>query len=897
VDQNPGTVPDQTPEALPASINLEEGENWIHVRTVDAAGNWTATYHYGPWLLDTTAPAAPTLNPATTPTNLAAQNLTGGKEAFTALYINGVLASALDSAAVWSYDAALSEGENGYTVTVRDAAGNESPGAFVSILLDTVAPLDPTVATANPGTITPTNLSTVDLTWNLGSDVDLTWNLGSDPDGSGVAGYSWIVDQNPGTVPDQTPEALPASINLEEGENWIHVRTVDAAGNWTATYHYGPWLLDTTTPRFETDPPTGEALYAMATRPWTFEVVAATGTGSHSGLTYGLINPPEGAVMETLTDGMGNTTGLLTLVPPVAGNYGITITVTDGTNSASMPTFTVIAADNLTITPESAALLRVLSAVGAEEDQEDFTIEGGTLFISGSYYQLEVILNGEVLRTVQVFESGASPGLYLHTLTTTGLADGDYFLKVTDGRGFTASTRVISVRTIVVADPAFSNIPDGDTGGTLTVGAEHGGYSGTTIEAPPGSVPDGTTISFAEVTAGGPFLDDSEQRGLVFHLTSSNPLTGPVTVTIPYEGLLAEGDDPHDLVMVHFNERTGRWEWIRDFTVDTTARTITFTTSSFSLFSLAVPETMTYAATGGSTVNAYRMMAFAGQALEANLRTALEAVLGVYDDSMWRLFAYDTATGQYVEATNANLGRFDDDFAQGQGFAYWLIARNNTTLSEAALSAANTAGSTFYSVLYPGWNLISHPWKCAAGLVSHRIEISVDGETWTGVTDPENVITDQSFWKFKGAQGEPGAWYEEIAFASGSLESQTGYWLKNRTGMPVYIRLALKEDSLLCKALIPQSLKSAAARWVDKGLGGAVGMAIAASAGDTPPDPPGAAGASSETIGVGPKSVAKSGGGCFVETVTAGGSGHRGLILPVLVLLAAAFFIRRLFKA
>ena len=287
-------------------------------------------------------------------------------------------------------------------------------------------------------------------------------------------------------------------------------------------------------------------------------------------------------------------------------------------------------------------------------------------------------------------------------------------------------------------------------------------------------------------------------------------------------------------------------------------------------------------------------MAFAGQSLEPNLRTVLEAGLGAYDDTLWRLFAYDPATGQYVEATETNKALFDDKFAQGQGIGFWLIARNGGSLSDAALSASNTAGSTFYSVLYPGWNLITHPWRCALSLSTHRIEISLDGETWTGITSQANAITGQSFWKFKGGQGSPGDWYEEEPFAGGSLEAQTGYWLKNKTGMPVYLRMALKEDSLMCKAAIPQNLKSAVAGWIARGLGGAAGEAIAASAGDTPPDPPGATGSSSATIGVNPGSVAKGGGGCFVETVTSASLEGRGAIFAVLVLMAAVVFLRRI---
>jgi hypothetical protein len=107
-------------------------------------------------------------------------------------------------------------------------------------VLDTVAPTDPTIASADPAINIPTNDASVDLAWNAGTD-------GS----SGVTGYSWIVDMVSDTVPDQTLESgLPETIDLDSGNGnyYIHASTQDGAGNWTSTYHHGPWQLDTMAP-------------------------------------------------------------------------------------------------------------------------------------------------------------------------------------------------------------------------------------------------------------------------------------------------------------------------------------------------------------------------------------------------------------------------------------------------------------------------------------------------------------------------------------------------------------------------------------------------------------------------------------------------------------------------
>ena len=133
-----------------------------------------------------------------------------------------------------------------YTVkyNVSDSSGNAATQVTRTVQVrDTTPPLDPTVSSTDQPITTPTNDDTVDLSWNVGSDT-----------GSGVAGYSWMVDQLPVNLPDDEVEemGLPSTINLgaEDGDYYIHVRTKDNAGNWTSTYHYGPWQLDQTPPGF-----------------------------------------------------------------------------------------------------------------------------------------------------------------------------------------------------------------------------------------------------------------------------------------------------------------------------------------------------------------------------------------------------------------------------------------------------------------------------------------------------------------------------------------------------------------------------------------------------------------------------------------------------------------------
>src|SRR5574341_208953 len=98
------------------------------------------------FVLDTTAPPAPGLDPVTTPTNNRNQVLRGTKEAGSAIFINGSQRVSADANTTWSYNYPLSEGQNNLSIIARDAAGNDSIGATATITLDTTPP----VFTVNP---------------------------------------------------------------------------------------------------------------------------------------------------------------------------------------------------------------------------------------------------------------------------------------------------------------------------------------------------------------------------------------------------------------------------------------------------------------------------------------------------------------------------------------------------------------------------------------------------------------------------------------------------------------------------------------------------------------------------------------------------------------------------
>jgi subtilisin family serine protease len=82
--------------------------------------------------------------------------------------------------------------------------------------------------------------------WANTGAINVSWGGAADP--SGIDGYSFAVSPDPGFVPDEVKEVeenvTSYSASVPEGTTWFHVRARDGAGNWGATVHAGPFLVD-----------------------------------------------------------------------------------------------------------------------------------------------------------------------------------------------------------------------------------------------------------------------------------------------------------------------------------------------------------------------------------------------------------------------------------------------------------------------------------------------------------------------------------------------------------------------------------------------------------------------------------------------------------------------------
>ena len=69
-------------------------------------------------------------------------------------------------------------------------------------------------------------------------------------DTTGIVGYSYVLDREPGTEPDGVSEGTERSFRkltkLKKGRWYFHIRALDGAGNWGATRHYALMHLSAT---------------------------------------------------------------------------------------------------------------------------------------------------------------------------------------------------------------------------------------------------------------------------------------------------------------------------------------------------------------------------------------------------------------------------------------------------------------------------------------------------------------------------------------------------------------------------------------------------------------------------------------------------------------------------
>ncbi|MCP4995670.1 MAG: hypothetical protein GY934_18125, partial [Gammaproteobacteria bacterium] len=181
--------------------------------------------------VDYTPPNPPVVDPylSVVTTNLI--TLTGSKEADTALWVDGVLAVSNNAATTWSADLSLTDGDNSFSLTLKDLAGNESePPTLVNIRLDNTAP--------GPVTITA-------VVEGKGTEATLDWTSYDEvTNGNDIAEYRIYLSNNAfSDVTLLTPiDTVPAgakgyhAVNLARGQtSYLAVVAVDVQDQFNPT--------------------------------------------------------------------------------------------------------------------------------------------------------------------------------------------------------------------------------------------------------------------------------------------------------------------------------------------------------------------------------------------------------------------------------------------------------------------------------------------------------------------------------------------------------------------------------------------------------------------------------------------------------------------------------------
>lgn len=130
-----------------------------------------------------------------------------------------------------SYAAVLPAGDGTKSVTVeyRDSALATIASLTDSIILDTTGP--PVLGLASSS-------HENEASWYSNTTVTLGWS--SSDAGSGVMGYSYVLDTNASTTPDTVQDSTWSSLtysSLADGAHYFHVRVCDSAGNWGPVAH------------------------------------------------------------------------------------------------------------------------------------------------------------------------------------------------------------------------------------------------------------------------------------------------------------------------------------------------------------------------------------------------------------------------------------------------------------------------------------------------------------------------------------------------------------------------------------------------------------------------------------------------------------------------------------
>jgi len=458
---------------------IPDGEAEIHVVAGDGAG-----HESDPTVVvitvDTIPPAPPTVTApisgtttGTTPT-FAGTGEPGGTVNVYDDQGNVVCTTTVNPDGSWSCtpDDPLDEGEQTYSVTVTDEAGNESDPTPVTITVDSGGVTPPTVTSPISGTAINDPTPTISGTAEPGALITVTL----EPTGTVLC--TAVADPSGNwTCTPTTP--------IPDGDAEIHVVAGDGAG-----HESDPTVVVVTVDTIPPAPPvvTGPISGTVITDP----TPVFTGTGEPGGTVN--IYDDQGNVVCTTTVNPDGSWSCTPDDPLDEGEQTYSVTVTDEAGNESDPTPVTITVDSGGVTPPTVTSPITGTAINDPTPTISGTAEPGALIT------VTLEPTGTVLCTAVADPSGN------WTCTpTTPIPDGEAEIHVVagDGAGHVSDPTVVivTVDTIppdppvvtgpisgtVITDPTPVFTGTGEPGGTVNIYDDQGNVVCTTTVAPDGS--------------------------------------------------------------------------------------------------------------------------------------------------------------------------------------------------------------------------------------------------------------------------------------------------------------------------------------------------------------------------------------------------------------------------
>ncbi len=302
-DTTVDTVHGTDPHSFTSAVLADGGNYYFHLRTCDTAQNCTAANHFGPFQIDRTAPTAPVTVSSTSHTVGASSfdrtidmSWSGATDALSGVDGYGFV---FDNTPTWTCDqvkdveesvttttsATLALGTWYFHVCTRDNAGNWSGSATAgpyTIVADTTPPTNPTLSSTT---------HTVNV-WSSARQVTVRWSGSTDAGGSGVAGYSTVLDSAAATSPDTTletphttdPHSFTSASLADGGSYYFHLRACDVALNCSTAVHLGPFRIDGTAPTTPTNVTSSSHTVGVSSTDATIDVSWTASTDASSGV-------------------------------------------------------------------------------------------------------------------------------------------------------------------------------------------------------------------------------------------------------------------------------------------------------------------------------------------------------------------------------------------------------------------------------------------------------------------------------------------------------------------------------------------------------------------------------------------------------------------------------------